>query len=106
MATRFGAKPDFGNTFVNFQHPSNAPGFQSEKQRFAGTSNGFVNRHARDPGQHSGFVATDHQAATLNDKISFQVEDKNRRDRLLQARISSKQAQLAKQSNAIQEQHL
>lgn len=29
-STRFGAKPDFGSTFVNFQHPQKAPGFLTE----------------------------------------------------------------------------
>lgn len=81
-ATRFGAKPDFGSTFVNFQHPQNAPGFQSEASRFAGTSNNFLNRRAGEPGQHKFNISSDFVANNLNDKISFQVEDKQKRDRL------------------------
>ena len=42
-ATRFGAKPDFGSTFVNFQQNSGQPGFISEADRFGSTKgSGFT----------------------------------------------------------------
>jgi len=70
-ATRFGAKPDFGSTFVNFQHPDNAPGFMAEKTRFEGTSNNFLTRECK-----ASRTETSFKASTLNDKVSFQQEDK------------------------------
>ena len=70
-ATRFGAKPNFGSTFVNFQHPENAPGHQSEANRFAGTSNNFLNRQAGEPGVAKHSISPNFVASSLNDKISF-----------------------------------
>ena len=40
--SRFGAKPDFGSTFSNYQHPTRCPGFITESSRFQGTANGFM----------------------------------------------------------------
>ena len=42
IATRYGAKPDFGDTFVNFQPNRQAPSFSSEANRFFGTAQGFM----------------------------------------------------------------
>ena len=89
-ATRFGAKPDFGSTFVNFQHPTNAPGHQSEKNRFTGTSNHFLNRQAGEPGVAKHSVPSNFVGSSLNDKISFQQEDKMKKARMNYVRIQTK----------------
>lgn len=84
-ATRFGAKPDFGSTFVNFQHPDNAPGFMAEKARFEGTSNNFLTRECK-----ASRTETSFKASTLNDKVSFQQEDKMKKQNLHEARLATK----------------
>lgn len=68
-STRFSAKPPHPNTFGNYQGGPNTPAFLSEADRFAKSS-------LRDG---------------LNDKVSFQREDKERRDKLLCSKIAEKQ---------------
>jgi hypothetical protein len=57
-ATRYGAKPEHKNTFYNYQHEPNYPGYISEEQRVARRSE-----------------------QTLNKKIEFQQEDKEKSKR-------------------------
>ena len=89
-ATRFGAKPEFDSTFANFQHPTNAPGHQSERNRFTGTSNHFLNRQAGEPGVAKYSVPPNFVGSSLNDKISFQQEDKMKKARMNYVRIQTK----------------
>lgn len=42
VPSRFSAKPDFGSTFVNYQHPERCPGHLEENVRFKGTADGFM----------------------------------------------------------------
>jgi hypothetical protein len=42
VSTRFSAKPDFGNSFNNFQHAENSSGYLSERVRFAGQNPSFL----------------------------------------------------------------
>lgn len=80
--TRFSSKPNFGSTFGNFQQEKSMPGFISEQQRLgSSTFSGF--------GKSTNFSETG-----LNAKLTFQQEDKMKHNKLQDARIKSKRANI------------
>ena len=79
-ATRFGAKPAHPNTFVNHHAGPNTPGFISEQTRFGGAS----------------------QRDYMFNKVDFQVEDKQKKQKLQQSKLAEKQRNVEKLQNQIE----
>jgi hypothetical protein len=79
--TRFSSKPNFSSTFVNFQQDKSMPGYIPEEVRLGKSTLSAFNTN-------SVFVRSGQmvpaQAAenNLNAKVSFQMEDKYRAQRL------------------------
>jgi hypothetical protein len=91
-ATRFGAKPEFTSTFVNFQQGAGYPGHLTEKERFGRTVLGSSFQQSF---KHTVGPKVFAQAAenTLNAKIGFQAEDKMRKTLVMEAKIAKKRMQ-------------
>ena len=96
VPSRFSAKPDFGSTFVNFQHPGRCPGYLEENARFKGTANGFMKeKKERMEGTRSSigvkqFSGPLQKENCLNTKVAFQAEEKAKADARRAARLSVK----------------
>lgn len=73
-ATRFGAKPSHPNTFLNHQPGPNTPGFLSEAQR----------------------VNVPRAQLNLQSKVTFQEEDKLKKQAVIENKIRAKQSNLEK----------
>ena len=65
-----------------------------------------MNRQAGEPGVAKHSISPHFVASTLNDKISFQKEDKAKKDSRYAARIQTKQYHFDKEANNIQAQTL
>lgn len=83
--TRFSAKPDFGNTFANFQQDKGMPGFIKENDRF---NTGFKFNNVL---QKSGKDAVSSTLKnSLNTSVGFQGDDKNKARFLQEAKLDVK----------------
>lgn len=83
--TRFSAKPDFGNTFANFQQDKGMPGFIKENDRF---NTGFKFNNVL---QKSGKDAVSSTLKnSLNTTVGFQGDDKHKARFLQEAKLDVK----------------
>ena len=98
VATRYGAKPDFGSTFANFQ---GGAGFQSESDRFKGTATGFMKPRLEGRKQEHTPTGPLSSQNCLNTKITFQQEDKRKAEARREARIAAKKAHVSNMENNI-----
>ena len=89
-ATRYGSKPPFRDTFVNFQQKAGMPGFISETDRLGGRRNVTVSPSGRSAKSIFSQTVTNN----LNAKVQYQFDEKARNSMRQEAKMATKRANM------------